>query len=140
MRRKLRKKLNVAQPLMPGEIAVTSLDNAFLQKAQAVAERRMEDENFSVEELARTMAMSRMQFHRKLTALTNQSASEFIRYLRLHRAKQMLERDGGNVSEVAYSVGFGSPAHFAKCFKEQFGLVPSEVRVDRLRVAWNNLE
>jgi DNA-binding response OmpR family regulator len=127
LRRTLREKFSVAQPLKPGEIAVTSLDDAFLQKVKAVVERKMENENFSVEELASEVAMSRMQLHRKLTALTNQSASEFIRYLRLHRAKQMLEQNGGNVSEVAYSVGFGSPAHFAKCFKEQFGVVPSEV-------------
>jgi signal transduction histidine kinase/DNA-binding response OmpR family regulator/ligand-binding sensor domain-containing protein len=128
LRRKLREKFSVSQPLKPGEIAVTSLDDAFLQKIKVVVEQRMEDENFSVEELASEVAMSRMQLHRKLTALTNQSASEFIRYLRLHRAKQMLEHDGGNVSEVAYSVGFGSPAHFAKCFKDQFGVAPSEVR------------
>jgi DNA-binding response OmpR family regulator len=127
LRRKLREKFSIAQPLKPGEIAVTSLDDAFLQKAKAIVERKMEDEKFSVEELASEVAMSRMQLHRKLTALTNQPASEFIRYLRLHRAKQMLEQNGGNVSEVAYSVGFGSPAHFAKCFKEQFGVAPSEV-------------
>jgi DNA-binding response OmpR family regulator len=128
VRRKLRERFSVGTVLKPGEIAIASLDDAFLQRVIAVVEKNMANEGFSVEDLGREVGMSRVQIHRKLTALTNQSAGEFIRYMRLHRAMDMLKKDAGTVSEIAYSVGFGSPAYFTKCFHEQFGLTPLEVR------------
>jgi transcriptional regulator GlxA family with amidase domain len=63
-----------------------------------------------------------------LKALTNLSPTDFIRYIRLKRAKDLLEKNAGTVSEVAYQVGFSNHSYFAKCFKEQFGFLPSEVR------------
>ena len=74
LRRKLRERFSASVPLKPGEIAVSSIDDVFLKKVAAVVERRMGDENFSVEELGQEVGMSRSQLHRKLTALTNQSA------------------------------------------------------------------
>ncbi len=115
-------------PLKPGEIAVTSIDDVFLKKVAAVVERRMGDENFSVEELGQEVGMSRSQLHRKLTALTNQSPSDFIRYMRLHRAMALLQGNAGTVAEVAYTVGFGDPSHFSRRFHEVFGVPPGEVR------------
>jgi signal transduction histidine kinase/DNA-binding response OmpR family regulator len=131
LRRKLRERFSVGQVLKPGDIAVISIDDAFLQKAMAVVEQRMGDEEFGVEQLRDELGMSRTQLHRKLTALTNQSAGDFIRYMRLQRAKQLLEQDAGNISEIAYQVGFNSVAYFTKCFREQFGVVPSEVRTPK---------
>jgi signal transduction histidine kinase/DNA-binding response OmpR family regulator len=128
LRRKLRERFSVGQVLKPGDIAVTSIDDAFLKKAMSLVERRMGDEEFGVEQLRDELGMSRTQLHRKLTALTNQSAGDFIRYMRLQRAKDLLTKNGGTVSEIAYQVGFSSVAYFTKCFREQFGTVPSEVR------------
>ena len=128
VKRKLREKFEKGKVLKPGEIAVTSLDDQFLQKAMAIIEKKMGDEKFSVEEFAEEIGMSRSQLHRKLTALTNLSPSDFIRYMRLHRAKQLVEQNVGNISEIAFQVGFNSVAYFTKCFREQFGVVPSEVR------------
>jgi signal transduction histidine kinase/DNA-binding response OmpR family regulator/ligand-binding sensor domain-containing protein len=127
-RRRLREKFSKTVPLKPGEVAVTSLDDAFLQKAIAVVEKYMGDERFSVEQFGCEMAMSRMQLHRKLRALTNQSASEFIRYLRLQRAHELLLKKAGTVSEIAYQTGFGSLTYFTRCYHEQFGCTPSETR------------
>ncbi len=127
VRRKLREKFEKGKVLKPGEIAVTSMDDQFLQKVMAIVEKKIGDEKFRVEEFAEEVSMSRSQLHRKLTALTNQSPSDFIRYMRLHRAKQLLEQNAGNVSEIAFQVGFNSVAYFSKCFREQFGVVPSEV-------------
>ena len=128
LRRKLREKFSVGQVLKPGEIAVTSIDDQFLRKVMGVVEARLSDENFSVEDLAREVAMSRSQLHRKLTALTNQSPSDFIRYMRLHRAMDLLKKNAGTVSETAYAVGFSGVSYFSKCFQEQFGVLPSEVK------------
>ncbi len=96
VRRKLRERFSVGTVLKPGEIAVTSLDDAFLQRVIAVVEKNMGNEGFSVEDLGHEVGMSRVQIHRKLTALTNQSAGEFIRYMRLHRAMDMLKKRLGN--------------------------------------------
>jgi DNA-binding response OmpR family regulator len=129
-RRQLRKKFSAGVVLKPGEVAVSSLDDAFLQKAISIVEKRLSDEKFTVEELAVEMGMSRVQVHRKLTALTNQSASEFIRYMRLHRGMELLRKNAGTVSEIAYMVGFGKPSNFARWFQEQFGVLPSSVTKD----------
>ena len=128
LRKKLRQRFGESSPLRPGEIAVSSIDDVFLRKAAAVVEQRMGDESFSVEDFGREVGMSRSQLHRKLTALTNQSPSDFIRYMRLHRAMALLRGNTGTVAEIAYSVGYGDPSHFSKRFHEVFGIPPGEVR------------
>jgi signal transduction histidine kinase/DNA-binding response OmpR family regulator/ligand-binding sensor domain-containing protein len=131
MRRKLRARFNASVPLKPGEVAVTSIDDAFLRKAMRAVEQHMGDEQFRIDELSADVGMSRSQLHRKLVALTNQSPGEFIRYIRLHRALQLLQKEAGTVSEIAYTVGFRDPSHFAKCFRRQFGVTPGSVRPNR---------
>ncbi len=126
MRRKLRERFSTSTPLRPGEIAVTSADDEFLRRAKGIVEGRMADEQFSVEEFASVLFMSRSQLHRKLTALTNLSASDFIRYLRLHRAMDLLRSGSGTISEIAYKVGFTDPSHFSRSFRDQFGVTPSD--------------
>ena len=71
--------------------------------------------------------MSRSQLHRKLVALTAQTPTEFIRYMRLHRAMDLIKKNAGTVSEIAYSVGFSGVSYFSKCFHEQFAMLPSAV-------------
>jgi signal transduction histidine kinase/ligand-binding sensor domain-containing protein/DNA-binding response OmpR family regulator len=132
LRRKLRERFKASVPLKPGEVAVTSMDDAFLRKVMTAVEQHIGDESFSVEELCNEVGMSRVQLHRKLTALTNQTGSEFIRYMRLHRAMELLQKNAGTVSEIAYMVGFGKPSNLAKWFQEQFGILPSEVRKEAL--------
>jgi AraC-like DNA-binding protein len=70
-----------------------------------------------------------MPLHRKLHALTNQSTNQFIRSLRLKRAAELLRQHYGNVAEIAYEVGFNNPSYFAECFRQQFGVLPSEFTV-----------
>ena len=126
LRRKLRERFSTSVPLRPGEIAVTSTDDVFLQRAKAIVEKRMADESFGVEEFATEVCMSRSQLHRKLTALTSLPSSDFVRYLRLHRAMDLLKSGAGSVSEIAYQVGFTDPSHFSRIFHRQFGVTPSE--------------
>jgi signal transduction histidine kinase/DNA-binding response OmpR family regulator/ligand-binding sensor domain-containing protein len=128
LRRRLRDRFKPSVALKPGEISVTSMDSAFLKKVMAAVERHLGDESFSVEQLGQEVGMSRSQLHRKLTALTNQSPSDFIRYMRLHRAMALLKGNAGTVAEVAYTVGFGDPSHFSRRFHEVFSVTPGEVR------------
>ncbi|MBO0951379.1 helix-turn-helix transcriptional regulator [Fibrella forsythiae] len=71
------------------------------------------------------VTLSRMQLHRKLKALTNQSATEIVRHLRLQRAAELLRQRSASVSEIAYDVGFESLSYFTKAFRDQFGTLPS---------------
>jgi len=128
LRRKLRDRFKASVPLKPGEIAVTSMDDVFLNKVMTAVEQHIEDERFHIDELSALVGMSRKQLHRKLTALTNQAPGEFIRYIRLHRAMDLLQKGAGTVSEVAYRVGFSDPSYFSKCFRQQFGNAPTDVR------------
>ncbi|MBP1658183.1 MAG: Signal transduction histidine kinase [Bacteroidetes bacterium] len=126
-RRQLRAKFSAGVVLKPGEVAVTSLDDAFLKKVMDIVERCMGDEDFGAEEIAREVALSRRHLDRKLMGLTNLSAAEFIRYMRLQRAHELLEKNSATVAETAFQVGFGSPSYFTSCFRERFGCLPSEM-------------
>lgn len=81
--------------------------------------------DFDVEIFSREMGMSRTNLHRKLKALTDCSATEFIRVFRLKRAMSLMEQKSGNITEVAYAVGFNSVSYFNKCFSKHFGKAPS---------------
>ncbi|NIT55658.1 MAG: helix-turn-helix domain-containing protein [Aliifodinibius sp.] len=94
----------------------------------SIIEEHIDDENFSVENLGMEVGMSRSQIHRKLRAITNQSASEFIRNFRLQRAAELITQDAGNIAEIAYMVGFSSQAYFTNCFQRAFGCSPSEFK------------
>jgi signal transduction histidine kinase/DNA-binding response OmpR family regulator len=126
-RRELRKKFSAGAVLRPGEVTVTSLDNALLRRAMAYVEQRIADENLSIDDLARELSVSRATLNRKLHAITDLSPAEFIRYFRLQRARELLEKRAGSVAEIAYQVGFGSPSHFSAAFHERFGIPPSEI-------------
>jgi DNA-binding response OmpR family regulator len=125
-RRTLRARFGREVKLQPKDITVSSADEKFLQNAIAVVEKHMSDSGFSVEALENEMMMSKMQLYRKLKALTDQSPSEFVRTLRLKRAASLIRQRSGNISEIAYDVGFNNLSYFAKCFKEQYGVPPSE--------------
>ncbi len=105
---------------------MSGIDERFMNGVIETVNRHISEEEFSIEELSGEVAMSRSQIHRKLKALTGKSASLFIRSIRLAKAKIMIEDRIGTISEIAYSVGFGSPAYFTRCFKEEFGYPPSD--------------
>jgi signal transduction histidine kinase/ligand-binding sensor domain-containing protein/DNA-binding response OmpR family regulator len=100
-------------------------DKRLMEKAIAVVEKHLLDENFSVEQLADELSMSRSSLHRKMRALTNQSATEFIRYVRLKKAIKLMKEGSYNIDEVGYAVGFNSHSYFTQCFKKQFDKTPS---------------
>ncbi|MBO5591689.1 MAG: substrate-binding domain-containing protein [Bacteroidaceae bacterium] len=100
----------------------------FIASFKEVIEARLDDSNVSVEDLAADMNLSRVQLYRKVKAVTGSSPVELLRTARLNRAYQLLLTTDKSVSEVAYAVGFTAPSYFTKCFKEEYGMVPGDVR------------
>ncbi len=102
------------------------LDEKFMQRAMDLIEKNISNYEFTAEDFAVQLSMSRSNLHIKLKALTNQSATEFIRLIRLKKSIGLLALNQYNISEVSYMVGFNSISYFNRCFKQQFGLTPTE--------------
>ncbi len=100
----------------------------FLNRVIKILERNFSNEKFRIEDLYLQLGVSRVQLHRKLTALTGQSTSNFIRSFRLHKAWKLLMETGKNVSEIAYTVGFADPNYFTRAFTGEHGITPTELR------------
>lgn len=105
-----------------------SMDEQFICKVQDIIEQNIANENFTVEELAIQVGLSRSMLHRKLTKLTGKNASETISQLRLSRARELLEHNSATVSETAYKVGFKSPSYFNKVFKSRYNISPGDIK------------
>ncbi len=103
-------------------------EDAFILRFKAVVEEKMSDSDLSIEDIGAEMNLSRVQLYRKVKALTGCSPVDLLRKARLSEAQQMLMNSDLSVSEIAYKVGFASPSYFTKCFKEEYGKVPGEVR------------
>lgn len=125
-RQKLREKFEKSITVNPSEVTVCSTDEVFLTQALAIVEKHIMDSDLDVEVLCNELNLSRPTLHRKLKSLTGQSATEFIRTIRLKRAASLITQNAGNMSEIAYSVGFNSLSYFTKSFKEYFGIAPTE--------------
>mgnify|MGYP003575338233 FL=1 len=123
---KLREKYSREITLQPKNVAITSPDEKFLEKAMKHIEENISEPSLGVEELSKVVGMSKTTLYRKLKALTNQNTNEFIRSVRLNRAAQLLTQNKFNINEIAYQVGFTNQNYFRKCFKEQFGSTPSD--------------
>jgi len=102
-----------------------SMDQQFVKKAIDVVQKHMAEDGFNASTFAREMALSRVQLHRKIKALTNKTTTEFIRTIRLNRAASLLKTQTANVTEIAYEVGFSSLSYFTSSFTAQFGSTPS---------------
>lgn len=100
--------------------------NPFISKIITIVEGNMEDEKFGVTELAGLVNMSRSNLLRKIKQETGLSVSVFIRQVRLHNAKLLLQQGSLTVSEISYKVGFNSTSYFTKCFRELYGYTPGE--------------
>lgn len=112
----------------PSEVEITSMDEKFVKKAVALVETNISNTEFLVEDLCREMGMSRVYFYKKILSLTDKTPSEFIRFIRLKRAADILEKDQLFVNEVAYQVGFSDARSFRKHFKDEFGVSPSDYK------------
>ncbi len=125
-RQRLQKRFQQTVNIVPSEVTVTPIDKRFLEKAIKIVETHLSDPEFDTKQMALEMGVSRSLLHMKLKAITGFATREFIRNLRLKRAARLIERNFGNIAQIAYEVGFNSLSHFSKVFRIQFGKTPSE--------------
>jgi len=125
-RKKLRERFARQMVLHQHDMNVPAPDEAFIARSIELIESRMEDAGLSVELLGSEMGFSRSQFYRKVLALTGKTPSQFISVIRLKFAARLLKTDDITVSEIAFRVGFSSPSYFHKCFRDQYGMTPTE--------------
>ena len=100
----------------------------FIVRFKDVVEARLADSDVSVDDLAAAMNLSRVQLYRKVKAISGSSPVELLRTARLNRGYQLLLQTDKTISEVAYDVGFTAPSYFTKCFKDEFGISPSDLQ------------
>ncbi len=125
-RKKLYDRINRVTNIQPRKIKVSSTDEVFLDRAIDVVEKHIGDPNFDVFIFAQELAVSRASLFAKLKKTSSMTPNTFIKTIRLKRAAQILKQGSGNVSEVAYAVGFKDPKYFARCFANQFAIPPSQ--------------
>lgn len=107
---------------------VKDKNSLFLNKISCSIERNIENTEFNSYKLAAELSVSESQLYRKLKAITNYSTAVYIRKIRLLKAKEMLEKTGLTVSEIAYKTGFNDPNWFSRIFKKEFGVTPNDTR------------
>ena len=110
----------------PEKITFNAMDEALLKRAVTIVEKNMDNIEFSTDEFAREMNMSRSNLHLKLKAITGESTIDFIRKIRFNEACKLLKDGRYTVSEVSSMVGFNTPSYFATSFKKYFGCLPTE--------------
>lgn len=128
-RKLLQERFSKQTDFSPRLVATNNLDREFLEKAQLVIEKYIDNSEFDVPVFASEMAMGRTKLFSKIKGITGQTPNEFIVTVKLKKAAAMLtQHPEYNITDITYMFGFSSPKYFAKCFKEQFGVSPSAFR------------
>lgn len=123
----IRHYVNSKSEIDPVSLTQTPLDEQFLKKAIQVMEKNLDNSEFSTDEFAREMCMSRSNLHLKMKAITGEATNDFIRRTRMTKAAELLKSNKYTVAEVSYMVGYKTPSYFATAFKSFFGHSPSSL-------------
>lgn len=126
IRQLLREKYKEISVIKSEDVKASPIDKEFLDKVFGLIKNHLEDNQFSIQKLADEMAISVSQLNRKLNALINQSAGKLFRSAKLDYAAKLLEKNAGNITEIAYRIGFADVSSFTNSFKEKFSVSPSE--------------
>lgn len=113
------------------EVKDDNFENAeqnFLKELNSLIDENLRDQEFSVEELAGRLNISRVQLYRKVKALLGVSVNEYINAQRLNKARNLLQQSNMNISQIAYEVGYSSPGYFSTSFKNKFGISPKQLK------------
>jgi DNA-binding response OmpR family regulator len=108
--------------------ATTQADQKFMADLTAIVEANITKTDLSVEDVARSLGVSRMQLYRKVKAVLNTGVTDFIQGLRLTKARELLLDDALSIAEIAYELGFSSPSYFTASFRTRYQLTPSKFR------------
>lgn len=108
--------------------APLDIESEFYRRVLDIIRQDMASPELSVDSIASKMGLERSQLYRKIKALTNYSPVELIRHIRLKQARQLVTTTDKTISEIAYEIGFSTPAYFTKCYREAFGETPTEAR------------
>ena len=110
------------------EPKIVNEDDEMMDRLMQFIESRISDDELKIEEMAEAVGLSRSVFFVKIKSLVGMAPVDFLRHLRMERAKQLVELSTMNVSQIAYSVGFTDPKYFTRCFKKEMGCTPTELR------------
>lgn len=129
-------RLRTMRKMYAGKVRLSMLDGhkatasghdlEFMDNVIATIKEHIAESDFNIDKLAESLSMSRSTLYRRVNTATGVTPADIIRRVQLERACEMLENNPENISEIAYAVGFTSPKYFAKCFKSEFGVTPSE--------------
>ncbi len=103
------------------------LEEDFVTHMMSILNQKLNVHNYSINELAQDLGVSKSKLYRTLVSLTNLSPQEFIKEYKLIKALNLIEKKSKNLAEIAYETGFGSPSYFSKCFKKRYSIIPSEI-------------
>lgn len=130
-REKLRESF-LKNPLIgASSVALNKSDEAFIRKLNEVIQENLSESDFNVEDMAERFNMSRASFYRKVKGVLDLTPNDYIRLERLKKAALLLKQNEYKVNEICYMVGFNSPSYFAKCFQQQFGILPKDFQDQR---------
>jgi len=125
-RQKLRETM-ASSPLTPiKSFGKNKADEAFLNRITEIIDTHITNVEFSVDDLAQEIAMSRSNLYRKLKGLSGLTPNDFIRLVRLKKAVKLMQEGETRINEICFMVGFNTSSYFAKCFKNQFGILPKD--------------
>lgn len=125
-REKLRQTFAKSPFVAANTMALTKADEEFIWKLNDIIQANLHNPEFSMEDMADALKMSRSSFYRKIKGVLDLSPNEYLRLERLKQAAQLLKEGKSRVNEICYTVGFNSPSYFSKCFLKQFGVLPKD--------------
>lgn len=127
-RQKLREHYIHELPVDQSTSSPSKIDKKFVNQFTAIIEDNLGDSNFGVNDIVREMGLSRVQLYRKVKAILGYSVNDYINSVRLKKAKHLIHNDEFTITEVAYKVGYSTPAYFSTAFKNHFGMTPTEFK------------
>ena len=110
----------------PTRVPLPEKEDEFLRRAKGIVEAEMSDANFNLSIFSERMHRCERQLQRKFKSILGMTPMEYVRVMRLKRAVQLIENKVGNISEIAFKVGFKNPRHFTTSFRKQFNISPKE--------------
>jgi len=125
-REKLRQTFAKSPFVAANTMALTKADEEFIWKLNDIIQANLHNPEFSMEDMADALKMSRSSFYRKIKGVLDLSPNEYLRLERLKQAAQLLKEGKSRVNEICYTVGFNSPSYFSKCFLKQVGVLPKD--------------